>query len=205
MNRHVDGRHSRNARGFFWRAALLLLSSALSNSATAFDVTELMAALSKIEQNTVGFEETKYVAALTQPLVRRGTLHYVRPNQLEMQVDKPYFEKLTIVGDLLTIETRSGTRQLDLSNQPAASAWVESVRSTLAGDLPSLSRHYRSTVAGDKGAWTLDLEPLEPTLAKLVKRISLKGSDADITRISIEEQQGDRTVLVLSALAQASR
>jgi hypothetical protein len=122
-----------------------------------------------------------------------------------MQVDKPYFEKLTIVGDLLTIETRSGTRQLDLSTQAAASAWVESVRSTLAGDLPSLSRHYRSTLVGDNTAWTLDLEPLEPTLAKLVKRISLKGSDADITRISIEEQQGDRTVLVLSALPQAAR
>ena len=171
----------------------------------AFDAAELMGLLSRTERSDVAFEETKYVAALTAPLIRRGTLHYVRPDRLEMRVDKPYFEKLEIAGDTLTVETRNGSRQLSLSSQPSVSAWVESMRATLAGDLASLARHYRIRLDGERAAWKLQLEPQDKDLASVIARIEIDGSQAQISRISIEERQGDRTVLVLSTLSAPAR
>jgi hypothetical protein len=205
MRYHANAEQSQFTRRFLSRVALLFLSCAMSATAIAFDAAELMDMLSRIERSNVGFEETKYLAALTAPLVRRGTMHYVRPDRLEMRVDKPYFERLEIAGDKLTIETRNGSRQLNLSSQSSASAWVESMRATLAGDLSSLARHYRVRLDGEHAAWKLQLEPIDKGLAGVVERIEINGSEAQISRISIEERQGDRTVLVLSALSVPTR
>jgi hypothetical protein len=75
-------------------AALSLFPYAISIGAPPLDAAELMALLSQVDKSSVNFEETKHLAALTAPLVRRGTMRYVRPERLEMQVDKPYFERL---------------------------------------------------------------------------------------------------------------
>jgi hypothetical protein len=180
-------------------AAVFLLPYGMSIGATPLDPTELMGLLSQIEKSSVNFEETKHLAALTAPIVRRGTMRYVRPERLEMQVDKPYFERLEIVGDRLTIENRDGKRQIDLASQPLAGVLVEGLRAVLAGDLPGLGRRYRYRFEGEIGAWRLELEPLDKGAAGLVHRIDIEGSKAQLSRIAIEEVQGDRTSFVLSA------
>jgi hypothetical protein len=179
-------------------AALSLLPYAFSISAAPLDAAELMALLSQIDKSSVNFEETKHLAALTAPLVRRGTMLYVRPERLEMRVDKPYFERLEVVGDRLTIENRDGRRQIDLASQPLAGVLVEGLRAVLAGDLPGLARHYRYRFEGDVGAWKLELEPLDKGAAAAVRRIDIEGSKAQLSRIVIEEAQGDRTNFALS-------
>ncbi len=181
-------------------AALFLIPYRLSIGAAPLDVTELMGLLSLIDKSSVNFEETKHLAALTAPLVRRGTMRYVRPDRLEMQVDKPYFERLEIVGDRLTIENRDGKRQIDLASQPLAGVLVEGLRAVLAGDLPGLARRYRYRFEGEIGAWKLELEPLDKGAAAAVRRIDIEGSKAQLSRIAIEEIQGDRTVFALLAV-----
>jgi hypothetical protein len=178
--------------------ALCLLPYAISIGAAPLDAVELMALLSQIDKSSVNFEETKHLAALTAPLVRRGTMRYVRPERLEMQVDKPYFERLEIVGDRLTIENRDGKRQIDLASQPLAGVLVEGVRAVLAGDLPGLARHYRYRFEGELSAWKLELEPLDKGAAAAVRRIDIEGSKVQLSRIAIEEAKGDRTNFVLS-------
>jgi hypothetical protein len=178
--------------------ALSLLPHAISIGAAPLDVTELMALLSEVDKSSVNFEETKHLAALTVPLVRRGTMRYVRPERLEMQVEKPYFERLEIVGDRLTIENHDGKRQIDLASQPLAGVLVEGVRAVLAGDLPGLARHYRYRFEGELSAWKLELEPIDKGAAAAVRRIDIEGSKMQLSRIAIEEAKGDRTHFVLS-------
>lgn len=178
--------------------ALSLLPYAISIGAAPLDGAELMALLAQIDKSSVNFEETKHLAALTAPLVRRGTMRYVRPERLEMQVDKPYFERLEIVGDRLTIENRDGKRQIDLASQPLAGVLVEGLRAVLAGDLPGLARHYRYRFEGELSAWKLELEPLDKGAAAAVRRIDIEGSKVQLSRIAIEEAKGDRTNFVLS-------
>ena len=180
-------------------AALFVFPYSLCIGAATLDPAELMGLLSLIDKSSVNFEETKHLAALTAPLVRRGTMRYVRPERLEMQVDKPYFERLEIVGDRLTIENRDGKRQIDLASQPLAGVLVEGLRAVLAGDLPGLARRYRYRFEGETGAWKLELEPLDKGAAAAVRRIDIEGSKAQLSRIAIEEIQGDRTIFILSA------
>jgi len=192
---------AKRAAAFRWLsslAALSLFPCAISIGAAQLDATELMALLSQVDKSSVNFEETKHLAALTAPLVRRGTMRYVRPERLEMQVDKPYFERLEVVGGRLTIENRDGKRQIDLASQPLAGVLVEGLRAVLAGDLAGLARRYRYRFEGETGAWKLELEPLDKGAAAAVRRIDIEGSKAQLSRIAIEEAQGDRTHFVLS-------
>ena len=160
-------------------------------------MAELMAMMARVEVSGVAFEETKQVATLSAPIVRRGTLRYVRPDRLEMRVETPYFERLDIVGDQLTIENRRGVRQFDLSGQPGPSAWVASIRATLAGDRATLARHFAFQLDGQPARWTLTLLPLDSALSGVIARVSIEGAQAQLLRIEVDERMGDRTVLVV--------
>jgi hypothetical protein len=177
--------------------ACMLMLAALPRAAHAFDVAELMTLMGRVDESNVTFEETKYVSTLTVPIVRRGTLRYARPDRLEMRVESPYFERMEIVGDTLTIETNRGIRQVDLANQPGASAWVASIRATLAGDHASLAAHFRVKLSGDVARWTIALDPLDPALANVIERIAIGGTQTQVSRIEVNERSGDRTVLVV--------
>jgi Outer membrane lipoprotein carrier protein LolA-like len=167
--------------------------------AQALDANELLAALARVARSTATFEETRTIAALTVPIVRRGTLRYVRPDQLEMVVTAPAAERIEISGDNVIMESRSGTRRVRLTQFPAAAIWVESVRATLAGDQQALNRYFRVRATGRMAAWTLELTPFDNELADVVNRIVITGVQDLVNRIEIEERSGDRSVMVITA------
>jgi len=168
--------------------------------AFAFDLRELTELLRSVETSKVTFVETKHVASLTAPIERRGLLQYVRPDRLEMRVESPFYERMQIVGNDLTIETRRGKRSIDLAAQPAAGAWVSSIRATLAGDAETLDRHFQSRVSGDAARWKLELTPRDRGFAALIKRIELNGAQTRVTTIEIEETGGDRSVMTITSI-----
>lgn len=180
------------------RLAVVLVMA--PQEAFAFDLHELTDMLRRVEASSVAFEETKHVSSLTTPLVRRGVLQYVRPDRLEMRVESPFYERVEIVGNDLTIETRRGKRAIDLASQPAAGVWVAAIRATLAGDAETLNRHFRSRVSGDKARWKLELTPRDRDFAALIKRIELDGAQTRVTAIEIEESGGDRSVMTLTPI-----
>ena len=164
----------------------------------ALEATEVLAALARVERSDATFEETRYIGALTAPLVRRGTLRYARPAELEMVVETPVRERIRIAGPTLTIEGRNGVREIRLADMPAIAGWVESVRATLAGDASALSRHFTVRASGDPARWQLDLTPLSTELAAVVTRVSIEGTGAQIGRIEVAEASGDRSVMIVS-------
>ena len=184
--------------------AIVAIAAAEAFGSAAFaqtlDPAELLAALARVARSTATFEETRTMAALTTPIVRRGTLRYVRPDQLEMVVRTPVPERIEINGDSVTFESRSGTKRVRLTQFPAAAAWVESVRATLAGDQQALHRYFRVRVTGRMAAWTLELIPFDNELADLVSRIAITGTEDQLTRIDIDERGGDRSVMVITAI-----
>jgi hypothetical protein len=185
---------SRALRG---AAALALLVPALS-AAAALDLDALMRDLRAVPERHATFVETKRMALLNGPLVRRGTLDYVRPDRLTMRVESPYFEKLDIAGDALTIERRSGVSRVALASQPQLAAWIESLRATLAGDGAALTTHFDVNAEGSRADWRLTLTPRDPALAAVVARVAVAGSAAEVLRFEMEEAKGDSTVVVIT-------
>src|SRR5258706_5633691 len=109
----------------------------------SWTLEQLMLGLSKIKNATTNFIEDQYIGILTNPLHSSGVLVYVAPSRLEKDSLVPTRQSVIIDGDKLTVRQANGqTRTVTLQDHPEIGAFVESLRSTLSGDLGILSRFY---------------------------------------------------------------
>ena len=163
----------------------------------ALALSELAATLATVTESRVRFTDVRTVAALASPLERRGMLTYARPARLEMLVEAPVAERLSIVDGSMTVESRGTSRVVDLKSQPPLLAWIEGIRATLAGDEASLRRHFEPAVSGTPERWTLVLVPRDARLRAVVARVSIAGERERIRTIEVDEVSGDRSVMTL--------
>ena len=182
--------------------AIAALAAALHAGAAAeWSVSQLFEMLAKERPGRVKFEERKYLALLERPLESSGELSFTPPHTLEKRTVSPKAERVVIDRERLTIERAGKTYSMGLRENPAVAVLVESIRSTLAGDLASLTRTYSAGLDGDAAAWKLKLRPLDPSLATLVERIEIAGSQAQVRSIEIFQADGDRSVMSLAPVA----
>jgi hypothetical protein len=87
---------------------------------------------------------------------------------------------------------------LELAENPGIAVLVESIRSTLAGDLAALSRAYSVKLDGDASNWRLVLRPRDASLTTLVERIEIGGADAQLRTVEILQADGDRSMMTIS-------
>ena len=186
-------------------AALTLVVFGLSTGARAasdpaWSVEQLMQRLAQVKSSKATFVERKHLRILNAPLESSGTLVYTAPGYLEKHTLKPKPESLVLEKDTLTFEdkTRNRRRTLKLQEYPVIWAFVESIRSTLAGDLQSLNRFYRVGLEGSEPEWLLTLDPREPDIQRMVNQIRIAGSRTSIRSIEIIEADGDRSVMTVT-------
>ena len=191
------------------RALLVLLAAGIcpsgalaaeANEADPWDVKRLMRELGQVKSAKARFVERKHLAILNAPLDATGTLLYTAPGRLEKHTLTPRQESLLLDGDRLTLENkeRKQRRTFALQDQPVIWAFVESIRSTLAGDLATLNRFYKVSLDGGAGDWRLTLSPVEPGMQGVVSEIRIGGSRDRINTIEIIETQGDRSVMTIT-------
>jgi len=177
-------------------AALALL--AMADAARAeWGLTQLMNELARVQHATARFVERKYLKMLTTPLVVRGKLEYVAPGRVEKRTLEPRPEALIVDGDMVVLESVTGRRTLALQDNPVVWAFVESIRSTLNGDLSTLERFYAVDFDGTPDAWRLRLAPKEEPMKRIVSLILISGERDRIKTIEIKEAQGDRSVMTV--------
>lgn len=160
-------------------------------------VQQLMRELGAVKRSQASFLERKYLKVLKAPLELRGTLTYVAPGKLEKRTLSPKPETLTVEGDRLTIEraVRNERRILWLQDYPVLWAFVESIRSTLSGDIQVLERFYRVELEGRPAHWRLYLVPREMEMRKVINLIRIGGSRGRVDLIEVQEANGDRSVM----------
>lgn len=184
------------------RRALLAIAALAATlhagAADEWNVNRLFGMLAKERPGRVKFEERKHLAVLDRPVESSGELSFVPPHTLEKRTLSPRPERVVIDRERLTIERGGKTYSMGLLENPAVAVLVESIRSTLAGDLASLTRTYSAGLEGDAAAWRLKLRPLDPSLATLVERVEIAGSHAQVRRVEIFQADGDRSVMSLA-------
>lgn len=163
--------------------------------AADWGLPQLMSGFAAVEESRARFHEEKHLAMLTEPLQLSGTLRYVRPDQIEKRITQPYPESLRINRDRLEWDTQGRTRTLSLRSQPQIWALAESLRATLAGDLPALQRHYKVKLEGGRAQWTITLEPRYDSLSQFIEQIRLQGRDHQLRQVEIIEANGDRSLM----------
>ncbi len=153
--------------------------------------------LSQVRSSKARFVERKYLKVLNTPLVIRGTLTYSAPGRLEKRTDSPRPETLTLDGDRLTIDNqaRGESRSLRLQDYPVLRAFVESIRSTLSGDIQALERFYRVELEGGPARWRLYLVPRDKEMRTAISLIRIGGTRDRVDLIEVHEAGGDRSVM----------
>jgi outer membrane lipoprotein-sorting protein len=184
------------------RVLIGMLAMAAGTPAAAADwgVEQLMRELAQVKTARAKFVERKHLAILNAPLESSGTLIYTAPGRLEKHTLAPRQESLVLERDRLTLENkeRNQRRTFALQDHPVIWAFVESIRSTLAGDLATLGRFYQVTLDGSERQWRLTLKPVEPDMQNVVSEIRIGGSRNRIGTIEIIETQGDRSVMTIA-------
>jgi outer membrane lipoprotein-sorting protein len=172
----------------------------LAAAAADWGVEQLMQALAAVKSSKARFVERKHMAILNAPLESSGTLVYVAPARLEKHTLAPRPESLVLDGEEITItgDEPNQHRRLNLQDHPVIRAFVESIRSTLAGDLPTLTRFYEVELVGSERKWRLTLKPSEPEMQEVVREIRISGESGSISAIETVETNGDRSVMTIT-------
>lgn len=176
---------------------IALAATGALRAESEWGVEDLMRSLKSVESSRARYFERKELAILNAPLESFGTLVYRAPGRLEKHTLSPEREKLILDNGRLMFENveRGWHKSFTLREHPVIWAFVESIRSTLAGDLPTLKRFYRVELEGDESSWWLRLQPREPEMKAVIDEIRISGSETWINRIETLEAGGDRTVM----------
>ena len=183
-------------------AVLLSVAAATAQvAAPGWNVATLFDSLSKGGAARATFHEKKYLALLDRPVESSGELLFSPPDRLEKRTLAPRPERLVAEGDVVTLE-RAGKRvTIRLREQPPVAILIESIRGTLAGDLPAVTRAYSVALEGSPQRWGLVFRPLDPALGTLVERVEIAGSQAQVRTVAIFQADGDRSVMTLSPVS----
>jgi hypothetical protein len=182
------------------RLLMVFLSAPLAFVAHAqvsgnWGLPELMAELAKAPRTNARFTERKYMKALTAPLITSGTLTYEPPDRMVKRTLKPKPDALLVEKDSVTLDRAGRTRTLRMQEYPVMWAFLESIRSTLKGDLDTLQRFYEIKLTGTRRSWKLELEPHQPRMKQVIRWIEIEGSQGRIEAVEVQEASGDRTVM----------
>jgi hypothetical protein len=186
---------------------LLCLVSAYANAeveprpaAGEWGLPQLMQSLAQVQTSQGKFVERKFLSVLNRPLESSGTLLFQAPSHLEKHTLAPKVESLVLNQGVLTIDNKARNikRTLVLQEYPAVWAFVESIRSTLAGDLPTLQRFYKIKLEGDAAKWHMQLLPTEQKTREIVREIIISGRDNRVTGIEMRESNGDHSTMTVT-------
>ena len=176
---------------------ILMCMPALSRAESAWNVRQLMREMSQVSESKGKFVERKYMAVLNRPLESSGTLLFRSPDYVEKHTLKPKIESVVLDHGVLTVENpaRNFKRTVVVQEYPAVWALVESIRATLAGDLPSLTRFYKIALEGESAHWKMRLLPLDAKTSAAVREILISGRGHRVDSFETVEPNGDHALM----------
>ena len=168
-------------------------------TAGGWSLEALMAGLHQVRTASAHFVELKTVHMLNRPIQATGTLKYVAPDKLEKITVTPAPETIRLDGGTLTGKQANGDDfSVDIGGHSEIGALVEGIRSTLAGDLPTLRRYYEIVFTGGQDRWQIDLLPKDHWVREKVDRIRILGAGTVISNIVVDEKDGDRSEMTVT-------
>jgi hypothetical protein len=168
-----------------------------AQSSEGWGLEQLMAELGHVDRAQAQFVEHKYMKLLKAPLESSGTLIYEAPDSLIKRTLKPKPETMTVEAERLTLERQGRTRTLRLQDYPVLWAFIESIRSTLKGDLSALKRFYDVELKGDPQRWVLSMKPKDAKMIRVIDSIEIAGVQGRIKSVKVQEAKGDRSVMTI--------
>jgi outer membrane lipoprotein-sorting protein len=165
------------------------------------ELSQLMAAFSRMQGLEARFVEEKRLGMLARPLSSQGRLYFARPGLLLRRVEQPQASEVIITPQELKVKDASGEQRIDLASRPDVRPFVESLTWLLAGDEKALAGVYKLefTPPQAAGPWQLTLTPKAEPLAHLIAHIRIVGQGLAVSEVQVREKGGDETVTRITA------
>lgn len=180
---------------------LALFGTVLATGAhAAWNLDQLMSDLATHKGGRAKFVEKRHVALLDKPVQASGEMVFSPPDRLEKRTLLPKPETMVLDKDTLSLERDKRKLTIHLSNRPEAQAFVESIRSTLAGNRKALEQDYALSLEGESQRWVLTLVPRGESLQAMLKRITVSGSKNQVRHIEYLQADGDRSEISIEPI-----
>jgi len=180
-----------------WMLGVLLWLGGLAH-ACAFSLDDLQQQLQAHALVSGTFVQEKHLRGLDQPLRSTGAFTLAPGLGLLWTLHTPITQELRITPKGVARRVQ-GTWQTTAQQSGRENRLFLAV---LAGDTRALQTQFELALRGDAQAWQLRLTPSSALLRQIFTQISIDGG-AQVTRIELEEPQGDHTILHLTTLAVA--
>lgn len=182
-----------------WVVAAMCLPALAQPPSSPPALRALMSLLAQRKHGHVTYVEEHFISMLERPLKSSGVLVYDAPDHLEKRTLRPKPETLVLEHGIITAHRGRHTYTLRVEDDPQIVPLIDSIRSTLAGDLPALHRTFKVGFHGSLERWHLSLTPREASVSGAVKQIDITGAGAAIHTVEIREKDGDRSLMTLGA------
>lgn len=178
-------------------AAILAITPIIASAADP-GTDALLARLVRPPPDATPFVEVRYSALLTDPLVVAGELEHRVDGGLVRQVQEPYLETTTLLGENVTVE-RDGKRprQFSLDRAPELRGMLNGFGAMLKGDRAMLEQFFEIASNESDGVWRIDLVPRSDKLRARLARIRVDGQEDRANCMTMEEPDDDATVMVI--------
>ena len=171
---------------------------------TAFDLGQLTQLLATVKSGDATFTEKRSVTMLERTLESSGRLSFEAPDTFVRETLKPRQERMSVVGNQVTLSQGSRSRTVPLDSVPEAAVIVDAIRGTLTGNREVLDRNFTANVTGNAARWTLELLPRAPRLRELVVSVRVSGEQALVREVVVAMADGDRSVMAITPSARAA-
>jgi hypothetical protein len=150
------------------------------------------------------FVQEKKISGLSRPLVSRGDFLVDRGQGVIWRTLKPFDAAVAVTGKgIWSLSSLDGVVKREAIHQGNLGTAMDMIEKVLAGDVMSLKKFFKVTEGGTAEAWTLDLEPLDPVVARVIQRLRLQGSK-NVDSVDYFEANGDSTHIVFSSVKPAA-
>jgi Outer membrane lipoprotein carrier protein LolA-like len=143
------------------------------------------------------FVQKKTVKGFKRPLTSRGDFVVVKGQGVRWHTREPFDAVLTVrPNDITSRQGGVEVFHLDAEKEPTVKVVNSVLFALLAGDLGVLERHFEVKGAAGPTGWTLELEPRDAGLGRVLRHLALQG-DRFVRHLTLFEASGDVTELTL--------
>lgn len=178
----------------------LVLATPVNSKCAEWNIDQLMLAMQQVRSDHARFTERKSIAMLEAPVDSSGELFYTAPDRMEKRTLEPKRESMILEGDTLVLERGRKKHRMKLQDSPELGAFIESIRSALAGDRAALERNYTLSMEGTADDWTLQLLPVDERMLAVVARIRIAGAGNAMSSIETLQADGDSSLMLIERL-----
>ncbi|HEY0490514.1 MAG TPA: outer membrane lipoprotein carrier protein LolA [Telluria sp.] len=179
-------------------AALLIAS--LGQLAQAAPIAKIESMLAKPAVMCGRFDQAKQLAGIKRPLASHGRFCVVAGKGVLWRTLKPFPNTLRLTRDeIVHFQGERVAMRLEAKQEPTVRMINSVLFSLLSGDLGQLDTLFEVDGAADASGWKVALRARQPALAKAIGAIALDGGSY-VKNIRIDEQSGDKTMIVFSEI-----